>query len=102
MVVMKHLLLKWGGISAAVGILIATGFFVALQLTNPNYPFPYRAMQFLWPSSIALLGTEGIERSLQAHVIILIAILLNGLAYSLVSTIISVTVLTWRRWSGAR
>lgn len=96
---MRQLLLKWGGISAAVGILIAAGFFTALQLVGVNDPFPFRVMSLAWPSCVFLLGTEGIEHSLQAHVIIAIAILLNGLVYFLGSTVISTVFYISRRWS---
>ena len=76
---------------------MAARFFTALQLTGGDYPFSFRAMSFMWPSSFLLLGTEGVQKSLQAHVIIPIAILLNGLAYFLVSTVICVAIRTSRR-----
>lgn len=40
-----------------------------------------RLMEFLWPSSIFLLATDGGEKTLGSYFIILVAICVNGLTY---------------------
>ena len=47
-----------------------------------------RAMSIVWPSSIVLMATYGIERTLTGYVIVLMAIAGNAFLYAIIGMLI--------------
>ena len=75
---------KWGRYFAVAGVSVATVFFVVGKLLGAAYPYSaFRVSEFLWPSSIFLLATDGTESTLGSSLIVVMAVLVNGAMYFL-------------------
>lgn len=94
----KKALVAWAigvGIGAAVPLLLLLARWVIArdpQLAGLDYSL-YRLGSLVWPSSVWLMATEGIENTFQGYVIVGISIAANALLYS------GVVVVFW--WLGA-
>ena len=85
---MKSSFVKWLGISGGLGIVVAV-LLLALShavaawggMSRAGY-WTNRTMRVLWPSSVWLMATEGIESSIQGYLLLLLSILTNGLTYA--------------------
>jgi hypothetical protein len=66
------------GVSVATVLFLS--FLVEKLLRVYSYPV-FRLEEFLWPSSIFLMATDGGENTLGSYLIVLLAIVTNGLLY---------------------
>jgi hypothetical protein len=89
---MRFSFVKWLGISAGLGIVVSIlllGLAHAAAawggMSSAGY-WTNRTMRILWPSSVWLMATEGIESSAQGYLFLLISILTNGLTYAVLGT----------------
>jgi hypothetical protein len=87
----KEGMLRWAVKWAFAGVTIAVCLLVAGHLiaNRPNLVtgLGYRVWQtkvVLWPASVFLMAAEGIERTAQGWLILLLSIAANGLLYGLV------------------
>lgn len=71
-----------------IGILVALALFLDEKLLRGwSYPV-FHLVEVLWPSSIFLLATDGSDSSVGSYLIVVIAIVVNGLAYLLVGALL--------------
>jgi hypothetical protein len=90
---MKRSFLKWLIISALLGVVVPIGFLLTekmlstgpQQASNLSYSI-HRVMRVMWPSSIFLMATEGIEGTPRDYLFILISVAVNALLYSIVGS----------------
>jgi hypothetical protein len=88
---MKHSLVKWLKVSAVLGILSPVCWFLAQATFGSDtrmqwkilYPLE-RVIRVIWPSSIFLLATDGIEGTPTAYLFIFISVAANVILYLLV------------------
>lgn len=83
---------KWLVISAFVGIVLSV-LFLAADAFQAHYGYKIARelnlmMRFLWPSSIWLMATDGIEGSAKDYLFMAIAIVGNGVFYSVIGSLI--------------
>jgi hypothetical protein len=82
----KKLILASGtvGSSIAVAFLLIYRVLEQFPATQRRFQFALNDIRFyMWPSSILMMATEGIEGSLHAYLFVTIAVLANGLLYAL-------------------
>lgn len=83
-----------------VGISVAAAFFFVEKLIG-GLPYPvFRLMVILWPSSFFLMATDGSENTLGSYAIVLLAILVNGLAYLIGGVVLWAGFRILRLWIG--
>jgi hypothetical protein len=91
----RRSLKRWIVVSSLLGVLVALMLLLA-EWFMERHPSMQRdagyvvreAMSIVWPSSVALMATYGIERTLTGYVIVLIAIAGNALLYAVIGTLI--------------
>jgi hypothetical protein len=66
-----------------LGLLIPVAFLIFRNPLFPNWVI------YFWPSSIFLLATDGHEKSLQAFLILVVAVIVNVLVYLFAGWVIS-------------
>ena len=74
-----------------LGLLIPVAFLIFRNPLFPNW------VTYFWPSSIFLLATDGHEKSLQAFLILVVAVIVNILLYLLAGWIIGRIVFAMSR-----
>jgi hypothetical protein len=91
---MKRSFLRWLFASAALGLLAPVCWFVVEWLIGGNeqlewkiaYPLE-RAILVLWPSSIWLMATDGIEGTSRAYLFMFMSVAGNVVLYSLLGSV---------------
>jgi hypothetical protein len=89
----KHSFLRWLIISAGVGLVAPTAWFMVQRLGGgqgqPDNQIAYpleRVIRVVWPSSFWLMATDGIEGTPLAYLFILIAVAANALLYAVLGS----------------
>lgn len=86
---------RWLTSFAVLGLVVPIVILLAHEIISSNRQFAryfyipvYWTMRIAWPSSIALMGTDGHEGTPGAYLIISISIALNILLYSVVGCVL--------------
>ncbi|HEY1525242.1 MAG TPA: hypothetical protein VGH51_03305 [Candidatus Angelobacter sp.] len=81
-------------LSAGVGVLVSCILLIAAHATmgtstssNAGY-YVNRTMRILWPSSIWLMATEGIEATWTGYFIVALSTLGNGILYAVLGSLV--------------
>ena len=85
---MKQSFLRWLTISAALGLLAPIVWFTTLGYAGSFleiYPL-FRLLRAIWPSSIWLMATDGIEGSPTGYMFISMAIAANVILYAVLGS----------------
>lgn len=87
---MKHQLVRWLCVSAGAGLVLPLLFLLIVKaLSNRVWNYPVNElMRLLWPSSVWLMATEGIEGTLRSYFFVLISISANVLLYAVLGSFI--------------
>jgi hypothetical protein len=84
---MKHSLVKWLRVAAALGLLAPACWFLAQATLGRDPRIQWKIQQVMlviWPSSIFLMATDGIEGTPTAYLFIFISVAANVIFYLLV------------------
>jgi hypothetical protein len=91
----KHSFFRWFWTSAGGGLFIPFGWFLIQILTRGNtqlctkmaYPAE-RIIRVMWPSSLWLMATDGIEGAPKAHLFIFFSVAANVVLYAVLGGVI--------------
>lgn len=103
MSVMRPTFVKWLTASLTLGLLVPIAFLLAQEIvvvhmgwTSVTYPL-HRLMRLLWPSSVWLMATVGIERAPIGYLFVLISVLANVVLYGAVGAVLWVAYRSIKR-----
>ncbi len=84
---MKSSFLKWIAVSAALSLLAPACWFLVLALFGgPNQWKILQVIMVVWPSSIFLMATDGIEGTPRSYFFVFMSVAANAVLYILVGT----------------